>query len=281
MIVAKTIGEVRSAVAATRAGGKTVGFVPTMGALHVGHFSLVDAARAECDFVVVSIFVNPIQFGPREDLSRYPRPIEADLDGCREHGVDLVFLPEPAAMYPPGFATNVHVKGLTEGLCGTSRPGHFDGVCTVVTKLFNIVSADAAYFGAKDYQQAAVVRRMALDLDIPTRVVVCPTVREPDGLAMSSRNAYLSPAERQEALALHEALEHARRLVQSGRRSTAELVAAARQYLANKAPSGTVEYVEVFAAESLEVVEAVTAPAVMALAVRFPSARLIDNMRMD
>jgi len=219
--------------------------VPTMGSLHEGHYALIDAARRECDFVVVSIFVNPTQFGPGEDYERYPRPLEADLAGCESHGVDAVFAPSADAMYAPGFATTVHVEGLTTGLCGRSRPGHFDGVTTVVAKLLNIVLPDVAYFGAKDYQQAAVVRRMAADLNMPLRVEVCPTVREADGLAMSSRNAYLTAEE------------------------------------ARRAPLGRIDYVEIVDPDSLQNVQTIDGPVVAALAVRFPSARLIDNMRID
>ncbi|KPK80666.1 MAG: pantoate--beta-alanine ligase, partial [Phycisphaerae bacterium SM23_33] len=255
--------------------------VPTMGSLHEGHYALIDAARRECDFVVVSIFVNPTQFGPGEDYERYPRPLEADLAGCESHGVDAVFAPSADAMYAPGFATTVHVEGLTTGLCGRSRPGHFDGVTTVVAKLLNIVLPDVAYFGAKDYQQAAVVRRMAADLNMPLRVEVCPTVREADGLAMSSRNAYLTAEERAQAPALVESLRLARRLVAEGRRDAAELADQMRRAIARRAPLGRIDYVEIVDPDSLQNVQTIDGPVVAALAVRFPSARLIDNMRID
>jgi pantoate--beta-alanine ligase len=308
MITAKTIAEVRQAVAAARKQGQVIGLVPTMGALHEGHMSLVDAARRQCGFVGVSIFVNPTQFGPDEDLSKYPRPLENDLALCQAHGVDLVFVPEVkemyscggtgfqpvpkgtgykpvppqkvAEMYPPGSLTRIHVDRLTEGLCGASRPGHFDGVCTVVAKLFNIFQPDAAYFGQKDYQQAAVIRRMTADLDLPLRIEVCPTVRENDALAMSSRNAYLGREERQQAAALSESLRLAADLVGQGRRAAQELKAAMREHLARRAPLGRIEYIEIVDPDRLTPLQEVEAPAVAALAVKFPSARLIDNMTL-
>jgi len=281
MKVVEGIGEVRAAVAAARAAGAgEVGFVPTMGALHAGHYSLIDAAGAGGDFVVVSIFVNPTQFDSGEDLDRYPRTLAADLAGCAARGVDLVFTPGAEEMYPSGAATTVHVAGLTDRLCGASRPGHFDGVCTVVSKLLNIVRPDAAYFGEKDYQQAAVVRQMAADLNMPVRIVVGPTVREPDGLAMSSRNARLSPSERAQAAALYEALQMGAEMVLDGR-GPGEVRGAMRRRLAERAPSGEVDYVEMIDPEGLERVEEIGDSVLIALAVRFPSARLIDNIRVD
>lgn len=252
-----------------------------MGALHDGHYSLIDAARRDCDFTVVSIFVNPTQFGPEEDYRRYPRALEADVAGCESRGVGAVFTPEVRELYPEGFATTVHVAGLTERLCGSFRPGHFDGVCTVVAKLFNTVGPDVAYFGAKDYQQAMVVRRMVADLNMQVRVEVCPTVREKLGLAMSTRNACLSAEERAQAGALYESLELARRLIQEGGRSPAEITQAVRAHLAARAPLGTIDYVEIVDPDSLSNVELAERPVVVAVAVRFPAARLIDNMRVD
>ena len=282
MNVVRTVEEMRSAVSDARArGARRVGLVPTMGALHVGHFSLIDKARAECDFVVVSIFVNPTQFGPNEDYRRYPRPLRQDLDGCEAHGVDAVFVPEVEVMYPAGFATVVHVAGLTEHLCGASRPGHFDGVCTVVTKLLNIVAPDVAYFGAKDYQQAVVVRRMTDDLNMPVRIEVCPTVREDDGLAVSSRNAYLTAEERAQAVALIESLRLAERRIRAGGRDAQEVLAEVRRHLAERAPLGKPDYVEIVDERTLRPVREIDAPVVVALAVKFPSARLIDNIRVD
>lgn len=280
MFIAKTIAQMREVVANARHvfGCRRVGFVPTMGALHAGHFSLIDAARRDCDFVVVSIFVNPMQFGPSEDLSRYPRPLEADLAGCREHKADAVFLPDAAEMYPPGSLTTIHVAKLTVYLCGANRPGHFDGVATVVTKLFNIVQPDVSYFGSKDYQQVAMIRRMVDDLSIPVRVEVCPTVREPDGLAMSSRNAYLAPAQRRQAVALVESLQRARDMMADGESRSAEVIGMMRRYIAERAPLGQVDYIEIVKPDTLESVREIVGPVVVALAVKFPSARLIDNM---
>ncbi len=279
---ARTIAEIRQAVAEARRGGAgAVGLVPTMGAMHDGHYSLIDAAGEGCGFVVVSIFVNPTQFGPGEDYEQYPRTLEADLPGCEAHGVDAVFTPEPATMYPAGFATSVHVSGLTERMCGASRPGHFDGVCTVVAKLIAIVGPDRIYFGAKDYQQAAVIRRMVADLNMPVLVEVRPTVREKDGLAMSSRNVRLSAEERSQATALHESLQLARRLVDAGERRAGRVAEAARKHLAKRASLAEIDYVEVVDAESLADVEMIQRPAVMAVAVRFSSARLIDNMALE
>jgi pantoate--beta-alanine ligase len=248
-----------------------------MGALHEGHFSLIDAARARCGFVVVSIFVNPTQFGPNEDLSKYPRPLETDLAGCRRRGVDVVFVPEVETMYPAGAGTTVHVARLGERMCGAARPGHFDGVCTVVAKLFNIVGADLAFFGAKDYQQAAIIRKMVVDLDMPVAIEVCPTVRETDGLAMSSRNAYLDDDQRRQATALSEALTLAAGLVRLGRTGTQEIVAVVTDHIAQQAPLGRLEYVEVVDPDTLAPLDEVKSRAVVALAVKFPSARLIDN----
>ncbi|HEX5272262.1 MAG TPA: pantoate--beta-alanine ligase, partial [Gemmataceae bacterium] len=204
--VTATVEETRRAVAEARRRGLSVGLVPTMGALHEGHASLIRAARRDTGFVVVSIFVNPTQFGPREDLSRYPRPLQHDLDLCAREGADLVFRPEPATVYPPGFRTYVEVTGLQDVLEGASRPGHFRGVATVVLKLFNIVRPDVAFFGQKDGQQALIVRQMIADLNVPVEVRVCPTVRDADGLALSSRNAYLDVHERAWATVLYEAL---------------------------------------------------------------------------
>src|SRR5437016_11998418 len=195
LVQANSMEDLRTAVSSAHREGRTIGLVPTMGALHAGHASLMRAARAESGFVVVSIFVNPTQFGPKEGFSRYPRPLEKDLEVCGREGVDVVFVPEAAAMFPPGFCTFVEVQGLQDVLCGASRPGHFRGVATVVLKLFNIVQPDVAYFGQKDAQQARLIEQMVSDLDVPTAIRTCPIVREADGLALSSRNAYLTPQE--------------------------------------------------------------------------------------
>ncbi|MBN1418971.1 MAG: pantoate--beta-alanine ligase [Planctomycetes bacterium] len=261
---------------AYRAAHLRLGFVPTMGALHDGHLSLVRAARRECDRVLVSIFVNPLQFGPGEDYSRYPRPFERDADRCLGEGADGIFRGADGSLYPPGFATHVEVERLTAGLCGASRPGHFRGVATVVTKLLAIVEPHAAYFGAKDYQQSVVIRRLAADLDLPVRIRVLPTVREPDGLAMSSRNAYLSPPERRAATCLVRALERARLAYDRGERDAGALRAEMEEVLLAE-PLARPEYVEVVDPETLETIERADAGAVLALAVHIGRTRLIDN----
>ena len=202
MKVAATIEDIRAQVIAARRDGKLIGLAATMGGLHAGHMSLIDAARNDCGFVVVSIFVNPTQFGPAEDLAAYPRTTEADLGACQAHGVDAVFMPADDVMYCSASATSVTVEALSRALCGVSRPAHFPGVCTVVAKLLNIVQPDRAYFGNKDFQQAVIIERMVSDLDFPVQIVRCPTVREADGLAISTRNAYLSPDQRAQAPAL-------------------------------------------------------------------------------
>ena len=216
MLIAKTIAEVRAAVAKLRADKKCIGLVPTMGALHEGHLSLVRAAKAHCSAVVVTIFVNPTQFGPKEDFAKYPRTFEADCALLEKEAVDVVFAPETAEIYPPGESTVVEVAGISDRLDGVSRPGHFVGVATVVAKLFNIVQPDHAFFGQKDAAQVAVLRRMVRDLHFDLELVVCPIVREADGLAMSSRNRYLSPEERQQALVLHRALRRVEAEVAAG-----------------------------------------------------------------
>jgi len=288
MIVAKTIKEVRAAVSRALRAGRSVGFVPTMGALHAGHLSLVARARAACDVVVASIFVNPTQFGPGEDLDAYPRPIEADLAACDAGGVDVLFLPSPAEMYPPEVGQGGHDRGLTmvsvarlpDRLCGCHRVGHFDGVCTVVTKLLNIVNPTRAYFGEKDFQQATILCRLVQDLNLPVEMVVCPTVREADGLALSSRNAYLSTAERAQAPALHTAMQQIAQQAARGERSAETLVRILRDELAAQAPLGEVEYVQIVDGHSLEDLAQVAPGARVILAVRFPSARLIDNLAL-
>jgi pantoate--beta-alanine ligase len=281
MEVVKTIAEVRRAVAGARKAGRTVGLVPTMGNLHEGHLRLIDAARGECSFAAVSIFVNPTQFGPSEDYANYPRTPEADLAACRARGADLVFAPEAAEMYRPDARTEVRVRGLGEVLCGASRPGHFAGVTTVVAKLLNIVQPDAAFFGAKDFQQTVVIRRLVEDLDIPVRIVVCPTVRESDGLALSSRNSYLSAEERRQAPALFEALACAEEMVRRGGAKAADVAAAIREALAARAPAGSVEYVKIVDPRTLADVELARPPALVALAVRFGRTRLIDNVLVE
>lgn len=263
---------------ALRAAGRRIAFVPTMGALHAGHVALLEAARPRGDVLVLSIFVNPTQFGPKEDLSRYPRDLEGDLAKAQGAGVDLVFVPDAAAMYPPGWQTVVDVPELSKGLCGASRPGHFRGVATVVLKLFNLVQPHVALFGEKDYQQLQVIRRMVRDLDVPVTIVSVPIVREPDGLAMSSRNAYLSPEERQRALALSRALFGARAAYAQGERRAAALLDDARRVL-DAEPGVRVDYLELRDADSLaETGPVLSAPAVLAVAAFVGTTRLIDNV---
>jgi len=269
--------DARRIVRAWQREGLSVGFVPTMGALHEGHLSLVRASAAECDRTVVSIYVNPTQFAPGEDLDKYPRRLEADCRLAAEAGADLAFCPTDRAMYPDGFCTYVVQEGLTDVLEGASRPTHFRGVLTIVCKLFHCVPADRAYFGRKDFQQTVVVRRMVRDLDIPVEVRVLPTVREPDGLAMSSRNSYLSHEERRQALCLYEALSEAVRLYRQGHTDADALRDAMRRIIAG-APLARPDYVEIVDTRTLKPVAQVTGRAIAVLAVRVGQTRLIDNM---
>jgi pantoate--beta-alanine ligase len=273
----RTIAEQRGRIADWRKGDEHIGLVPTMGALHAGHLALVRAARAECDRVVATIFVNPKQFAPNEDLASYPRRDAADLEMFRSAGVDLVFMPSVDEVYPPGFATTVRVAGLTEGLCGAHRAGHFDGVATVVTKLLIQSLPDIAYFGEKDYQQLIVVRRLARDLDIPVRIAGVPTVREADGLALSSRNAYLSREERRIAPELARVLRSAATSLAQDPKAVATELACASAAL--EKAGFAVEYVEVREADTLNPVTAeITAPSRVLAAVHLGRTRLIDNM---
>lgn len=259
-----------------RSEGKTIGFVPTMGYFHEGHLSLMRKARQECDVVVVSIYVNPLQFGPREDFNRYPRDIERDLKMAESVGVDIVFAPTDEEMYPEGYQTFVEVTELTRGLEGIHRPGHFRGVTTVVAKLFNIVLPHKAYFGEKDFQQLRVVQKMVRDLNFPVEIVPCPTVREEDGLAMSSRNTYLSPDERKAATILYRSLKAADELFKSGERNATRLKAKVWEVLATE-PLVRPQYVEIVDAETLEPVYTVDRPSVILLAAFVGQARLIDE----
>jgi len=277
VITVTTIAEVRASCDAARAAGRRVGFVPTMGYFHEGHRSLMRAARAENDFVVLSLFVNPTQFGPNEDLSAYPRDPLGDAAVAEAEGVDLLFTPEVAEMYPAGARTTVHVGGLTEGLCGASRPGHFDGVTTVVAKLFSIVGTSRAYFGRKDAQQLAVIRRMTEDLDLPVEVVGCPLVREADGLALSSRNAYLTDDERRAATILSGALYMASEAVVGGVRDAAAVRSLIVDTVA-RSPLVQLDYAEVVDAATLEPLERIDGDTLVALAAFVGKARLIDNV---
>ncbi len=276
MQVIDTVDALRQHLAAYRAVGKPIGLVPTMGFLHAGHLSLVQAARRECSVAVMSIFVNPRQFGPNEDFESYPRDMARDLDLARGAGVDVVFTPNVAEIYPAGFQSEVVVHGLTEPLCGASRPGHFNGVTTVVAKLFNMVGPNRAYFGQKDYQQAAVIQRMVTDLDMPLTVVVCPIVREADGLAMSSRNAYLSAEERQAALILSRALQLAEERIAQGERLGRELETALRDTIAQQ-PHAQIDYVVVCDPHTLQTIDTLSDTVLVALAVYVGATRLIDN----
>lgn len=274
-----TVSELRQLLVSRRGPQRTVGLVPTMGALHAGHLSLIRRARATCDTVCVSIFVNPTQFGSSEDLSCYPRDVDRDLRLCAEAGVDVCFVPPQSEIYPPGFDTAVAVGGLTEVLCGDARrrgPEHFRGVCTVVTKLFNIAQPDIAYFGQKDAQQALVIKKLVADLNIPVRIEVCETVRDPDGLAISSRNARLSAPERNRALALGRALQAARHTVAEGNRSAESVLDTARTELARAGIEP--EYLELRSASDLAAVESVNGSTLLAVAARVGNTRLIDNV---
>ncbi len=277
MLVATSVEELRAHIQTARRAGQKIGCVPTMGALHAGHISLVDAAKRETDFVVVTIFVNPTQFGPNEDFSKYPRPLERDLQMCRDAGVSLVFHPEVAAVYPPGATSFVEVSGLTTVLEGAHRPGHFRGVATIVLKLFNMVQADVAFFGQKDFQQQLVIKQMVRDLDVPVRVQTCPTMREPDGLAMSSRNVYLSASERQTALLLSQALRLAQSLAQEANATPADIEAAMLRHL--ESGSGVrVDYAVLVDPQTLTALERPQAEMVALIAARVGTTRLIDNM---
>ncbi len=276
MITVANIAEARASCDAARADGKRVGFVPTMGFFHEGHRSLMRVAWSADDFVIVSLFVNPTQFGPREDLDGYPRDAAGDTATATAEGVDVLFTPRAIEMYPDGARTTVRVDALTDGLCGASRPGHFDGVTTVVAKLFSIVGPCRAYFGRKDAQQLAVIRRMTTDLDLPVDVVGCPLVREPDGLAMSSRNAYLSAEERGAALILSGALYLASEAVVGGQRDPAAIRQLLLETIA-KVPQVRVDYAEVVDAATLAPIDRIETDTLVALAASVGKARLIDN----
>ncbi len=263
-----------------RAAGSVIGFVPTMGALHEGHLALVRAAQQQCRPVIVSIFINPKQFGPREDFARYPRKMESDSAMLESLGVPYLFAPAPGEIYPDGFCTTVSVAGLSERLEGASRPGHFRGVTTVVLKLFEIVQPQFAYFGRKDAQQARIIRQMARDLNLDTEIIVCPILREPDGLALSSRNAFLSAEERRAAAVLHRALDAARREILSGERDAVRLLAVARKVLEAE-PLASVDYLEIVDAETFEPVTRLRRSCLILAAAFLGRTRLIDNLRVE
>jgi pantoate--beta-alanine ligase len=274
--VTASAAELRQRVQQARREGQRIGCVPTMGALHAGHVSLVEASRRQCDFHVVTIFVNPTQFAPTEDLAKYPRPLEEDLQKCRAAGADVVFTPSVPEMYPPGYNTWVTVEGLANTLEGASRPTHFRGVTTIVMKLFHLVQPDVAFFGAKDYQQQTVIRKMVRDLDVPVEIVVCPTVRELDGLALSSRNVYLGPAERKSALSLTQALRWAEQRLQSGERDVAAVQQGMRDILLAQ-PGVLPDYAVIADADTLEQLTTPRPRMVALIAAKVGSTRLIDN----
>ena len=280
MDVVQTINEVRELVKKARSEGKTVGFVPTMGALHEGHLSLIRAADEKCDFVVVSIFVNPTQFGPAEDIDKYPRPLEKDIELCDKNNVDVVFNPTVEQMYRQENLTWVNVDKLTQCLCGASRLNHFRGVATVCTKLFNIVKPDFAFFGQKDAQQAVVIKRMVSDLNMDLDIIVCPIIRDADGVALSSRNAYLTPEQRKHAALLYKSLQNCRQMIEQGEKNSQTLTDQMRNILAGS-PLIRVEYIDVVDFDSLESVARVSAKTLIAAAIRIADTRLIDNILVD
>jgi pantoate--beta-alanine ligase len=280
MKICATIPEARTACREARANRKRLGLVPTMGALHEGHLSLVRAAKAQCDVVGVSIFVNPTQFGPTEDLAKYPRQFERDCALLEKEGVDILFAPTVEEIYPRGSITWVTVEGLSDKLDGQSRPGHFRGVTTVVAKLFNIIEPHGAFFGQKDAAQLAVIRRMVRDLNFPVEIVACPIVREADGLAMSSRNAYLNREERGRAIVLHRSLEGAQERFRAGERNSNRLISAARELISSE-PDVRVDYLEMVDPESLEPVEIASGKVLLAVAAYVGTTRLIDNMVLE
>lgn len=277
MKIFTTIDDIRTASRAARREGKRLGLVPTMGALHEGHLSLLRAARASSDVVAASIFVNPTQFGPNEDLAKYPRSFDRDCDLLRRERVNLVFAPSVEEMYPAGAVTWVTVEDLSNRLDGRSRPGHFRGVTTVVSKLFHIVEPDVAFFGQKDAAQVAIIRRMVRDLNFPVDIVVCPIVREPDGLAMSSRNAYLSPEERTHALVLHRSLMKVQELIEQGENSAEKLAAAGRAELATES-AVRLDYFEIVNPDTLQPIKDISQDALVATAAYVGGTRLIDNL---
>lgn len=280
MQICKTIAETRAAIAKARKEGKTIGLVPTMGALHDGHFSLVKNSCQQCDFTVVTIFVNPSQFGPNEDLDAYPRTFKEDCNACEELGADLIFAPNSQEMYPHEKLTWINVEKLGEHLCGSSRPTHFRGVCTVVAKLFNITQPDQAFFGQKDAQQLAIIQRMVEELNFPVTIVPCPTVRESDGLAMSSRNQYLTADERKQAPNLYKALQNAAEIIKKGTTNSQAVVQAITSYV-EKETQGKIDYISIVDMQLLQPTDNIDSKTLIALAVKFGKARLIDNIVVD
>ena len=280
MIISGSVQEVRELIGNWKKRGFSVGLVPTMGYLHPGHMSLIERARKENDMVVVSIFVNPIQFGPNEDLDKYPRDMAHDREVCEKAGAELIFAPQPSEMYPSDNFAFVDIKELGDGLCGAKRPGHFRGVCTVVSKLFNIVLPNRAYFGEKDAQQLAIIKRMVKDLNIGTEIVSCPIVREADGLAMSSRNLYLSPEERKAALSISRSLGEAKELMRKGEKDAVKIRDIITAGISAE-PLAKIDYAEIVDSSDLRPVQRIEKPVLAAVAVYIGKTRLIDNFTFE
>jgi pantoate--beta-alanine ligase len=279
MRIIRSISEMQKISTVLKRAGKTIGFVATMGALHEGHLSLIRRSGQENKVTIVSIFVNPIQFGPREDLKRYPRPLKKDLSLCQKEKVDFVFLPSAKEMFPVGFKTFVEVRRLSDVLCGASRPGHFRGVATVVAKLLNIVQPDIAYFGQKDFQQSVVIKRLAVDLNLPVKIKVLPIVRQKDGLALSSRNSYLSPEQRSDSLVLSSSLGLARELIKKGERSSTKIIRKIKKAI-NSRKNARFEYAAIVDKDELKPQDAARDNCFIVLAARFGKTRLIDNLEI-
>lgn len=275
-----TIKDIQQFVRSQKALGKSIALVPTMGALHEGHLTLIRTAQEVADIVIVSVFVNPTQFGPNEDYDAYPRTLDADCQGAANAGASAVFAPSPSEMYPDGYATYVNVEGITGLLCGASRPGHFRGVATVVTKLFNIVQPDRAYFGQKDAQQVLVIRRFTADLNLPIEIVMVPIVRDENGLALSSRNSYLSAEEKRAALVLSASLRLARKLLADGTTKVADIIARVTAHIEQE-PLATIDYVSIYEYPTLRTIDCIDTQALLALAVRIGKTRLIDNTILE
>ncbi len=280
MRVVERITDLKAIIRSQKSAGKTIGFVPTMGYLHEGHLSLINTSIHDNSFTIVSIFVNPVQFDPNEDYNNYPRDLSRDLGMAEKAGADIIFTPSVSEMYPKGYNTYVNVEGITEVLCGKSRPGHFRGVTTVVSKLFNIVEPDKAYFGQKDAQQVAVIRRMASDLNMNVEIIACPIVREKDGLAMSSRNLYLNAQERKAAVVLSKSLFEAEDLIKNGERNSSNIIKYINERISCEKPA-CIEYIKIVDASDLKDAATVGKKALIALAVRFGSTRLIDNILVE
>lgn len=280
MLITRTIPETRAVIAQARASGKRIGFVPTMGYLHEGHLKLIDIAKQHSDFVVVSIFVNPTQFGPQEDFAAYPRDFERDRKLCEAQGADLIFAPDVSEMYPERSFITFQIEKLADRLCGARRPGHFNGVILVVSKLFNIIQPDIAVFGQKDAQQLIIIKRLVRDLNFPVKIISAPTVRESDGLAMSSRNVYLNSEQRAQSTALYRSLQRAKALIESGERNPQKIIAAIEQ-LITTASEARIDYIEIVSVRDLQPREYLDGQVLIALAVYFGKARLIDNIILE